>query len=120
MSARVAYTGQQPEMFNPISDLQAQLHASLPKSVLIQLLDARVRSDYLALLEQLGNELDEQELQAAVDDGVGKRLKSLLSFGAIQDRGEKFTTELEFEQGELKLNGQPAELQNLLRMGGAI
>lgn len=120
MSARVAYAGQQPEMFNPVSDLQAQLNASLPKSVLIQLLDARVRSDYLALLEQLGKELDEQELQAAVDDGVSKRLKSLLSFGAIQDRGEKFTTELEFEQGELKLNGQPAELQNLLRMGGAI
>lgn len=120
LSARVTYVGHQPEAFDPLSDIEAQLHASLPKSVLIQMLDAKVRSDYLGLLEQLGKELNEEELQAAVEDGVSKRLKGLLSLGALKDAEEKYSTELEFGKGGLKLNGQPAELQNLLQMGGAI
>lgn len=120
LSAQVAYVGQQPDAFQPLLDLQAHLRAKLPKVAVVQLLDSKVRSDYLALLEQLNQDFDEQTLQTAVDDGVGKRLKQLLELGALQDSGTTFSAEIELDQGELKLNGQPRELQNLLQMGGAI
>lgn len=120
MSTRITYVGQEPQAFNPAADLHVQMHAQLPKTILAQLLDSKVRSDYLELLEQLEQEFDEEQLQAAVDDGVGKRLKSLLELGAIKDSGTTFSTDIELNQGELTLNGQPNELRNLLQMGGAI
>lgn len=120
MSASIAYVGPEPDAFNPLTDLHVQMHAQLPHTILSQLLDIKVRNDYLALLEQLGQSFDEAELQAAVDDGVGKRLKSLLDLGAIQDKGMAFSTNIELKQGELTLNGQPTELRHLLQMGGAI
>lgn len=120
ISARLAYAGQQPEAFNPMVDLQAHVRAKAPKAVLAQLLDNSVRSDYLELLEELGQTFDEDELQAAVDDGVGKRLQGLQELGALQDDGTTVSAEVELDQGAIKLNGKPTELQNLLQMGGAI
>lgn len=120
ISTRLAYAGQQPEAFNPMVDLQAHVRAKAPKVVLTQLLDSSVRSDYLELLEELDQAFDEEELQAAVDDGVGKRLKSLQELGALQDDGTTVSAEVELDQGAIKLNGKPTELQNLLQMGGAI
>lgn len=120
LSARLAYAGQQPEAFNPLVDLQAHVRAQAPKAVLTQLLDRKVRSDYLELLEQLNQEFDEEELQTAVNDGVTKRLQGLLELGAIQASDDIFSAEMQLQQGELKLNGQPKDLQSLLQMGGAI
>lgn len=120
MSARIAYDGQDPQAFNPVDDLHMQMHAQLPKTTLKQLLHQKVRSDYLELLEQLEQEWDDIQLQTAVEDGVGKRLKGLLELGAIQDSGSNFSADLELKRGELTLNGQPSELRNLLQMGGAI
>lgn len=120
MSAHIAYVGQQPEAFNPVTDLHARLRATLPKTIVTQLLDSKVRSDYLELLERLEQDFNDEELQAAVDDGVAKRLKGLLELGALQDNGEAFSAEVELDRGELKLNGQPSELRNLLQLGGAI
>lgn len=120
LSARITYAGQTPEAFNPLTDLHVQIHAQLPKAIMAQLLDSKVRSDYLELLEQLQQELDEEALQAAIDDGVGKRLKGLLELGAIQDGGSTFSADIELRQGALTLNGQPSELRHLLQMGGAI
>lgn len=120
LSARVTYAGQQPEAFNPLIDLQAHVRATVPQAVVRQLLEGKVRSDYLELLEQLGQELDDAALQAAVDDGVRKRLQALLELGVMHREGTAFSAEVELEQGEIKLNGQPQELQNLLQMGGAI
>ena len=120
MSARIAYVGQAPEAFNPATDLHVQMHAQLPKTILAYVLDSKVRSDYLDLLQQLEQELNEEQLQAAVDDGVDKRLQGLLELGAIKDSGTTFSADLELKQGELTLNGQPSDLRNLLQMGGAI
>lgn len=120
LSARLTYIGTNPEAFDPASDLEGSAQAQIPKSVLINLLDAKVRSDYLALLEQLGNELDETALQAAVDDGISKRLKGLLELQAIESNGDHFSAALEFSPQGLKLNGHVVELQQLLQLGGAI
>ncbi|MGE8396583.1 MAG: DUF945 family protein, partial [Comamonas sp.] len=120
MRARIAYAGQTPEAFNPLTDLHMQMHAQIPKIIMAQLFDAKVRSDYLELLEQLEQEWDEEQLQTAVNDGVGKRLKGLLELGAIKDSGTLFSADAELKEGEFTLNGQPSELRNLLQMGGAI
>ena len=120
LSAHLRYVGKQPDAFNPATDIQAMLHASVPKAMLMQLLEAKVRSDYLALLEQLGQELEEQALEAAVQDGLHKRLQSLIELGALQESETQYAAELELEQGELKLNGTPTEMQTLLQLGDAI
>ena len=120
MRARIAYAGKTPEALNPLTDLHIQMHAQVPKIIMAQLFDAKVRSDYLELLEQLEQEWDEEQLQTAVNDGVGKRLKSLLELGAIKDSGTLFSADAELKEGEFTLNGQPSELRNLLQMGGAI
>lgn len=120
LNAHVRYTGTSPEEFNPTTDLEGQLQTAMPVTVLKQLLGSRVRSDYLQLLEQMDRELDEAELQAAVDDGVGKRLKALLSQGVVQKQGESVKASLSFSNGEFKLNDQPQTLQQLLGIGGAL
>ena len=120
LSARLAYAGQQPDNFNPATDLEGHLSTQLPQSLVMQLLEARVRSDYLQLLEQLGHEMEEDQFQAAVNDGVGKRMKALIRQGVVQRRGDMFGAELEFSQGGFKLNGQPQPLQMLMGIGGAL
>ena len=120
LSARLAYVGQQPEAFNPATDIEGQFKALLPQPMLVQLLDAKVRSDYLTLLEQLGQEMSEEQLQAAVNDGVVKRMKTLLSQGVVEKRGDALEATLEFSQGSFKLNGRPQPLQHLLGIGGAL
>lgn len=120
ISARLAYTGSQPEAFDPTTDLEGQLHTTLPLPTLVQLLESKVRSDYLDLLEQMEHEMNEQELQTAVDDGVGKRLKALLSQGIVQKKGDSVEATLDFAHGEIKLNDRPQTLQQLLGIGSAM
>jgi len=79
-----------------------------------------VRNDYLALLEQMNHALEEEELQAAVDDGVSKRLKALLSQGAVLQQGDTVEAALEFAHGEFKLNNRPQTLQQLLGIGSGL
>lgn len=119
-SARIAYTGSQPEAFNPAADLEGQLRTTLPLPTLVQLLETKVRNDYLALLEQMNHALEEKELQAAVDDGVSKRLKALLSQGAVLQQGDTVEAALEFAHGEFKLNNRPQTLQQLLGIGSGL
>ena len=119
LSAHIAYTGEQPGAFNP-GDLEGQLRTSLPMPLLVQLLESKVRNDYLTLLEQMNHELDEQELQAAVEDGVDKRLQALIEQGVVQQQGEMVETSLDFGQGRFSLNQQPKTLQQLLGIGSVL
>ena len=118
-AARMGYTGEDPEAFTLI-DLNATLQATLPQSVLEHLLSAKVRNDYVALLEQMGQPMDETSLGAAIQDGVRKRLQSLISQGAIHPTGNRFTSELTFDGDGFQLNGQPTKLHDLLMLGEAI
>lgn len=64
----------------------------------MQLLEARCAQRHLQLLEQLGHEMEEAQFQAAVNDGVGKRMKALIRQGVVQRRGDMFGAELEFRK----------------------
>ena len=119
-SGRAHYQGNAQETDNPLRDLYLNLQGQAPKAILQAVLGSKVRSDYLELLAQLEQELDEPQLQRAIDDGTSKRLKSLVQLNAIRESGDTFMTELELKNGELTLNGQTRELTDLLQMGGAI
>lgn len=120
LSARLAYTGTQPEAFDPSTDLAGQLRTTMPLPALVQLLEAKVRNDYLELLEQMNHELADEELQAAVNDGVDKRLQALLTQGIVQKQGNQVEAALEFSQGSLLINNRPQTLQQLLGIGSAL
>ena len=120
LSARLAYVGTEPEAFNPLGDLEGQLQTEMPMSALAMMLESKVRNDYLELLEQMNHDLEEAELQAAVEDGLEKRLDTLLGQGVFIVEEMQAKAALSFSGGELKLNGQPIALQNLLSIGGAL
>ena len=120
LSARLAYVGTQSEAFNPLGDFEGQLETEMPMSALAQVLEGKVRNDYLELLEQMNHEIDEVQLQAAVEDGLEKRLDALLGQGVFVVDDTQAKAALSFSNGDLKLNGQPIALQTLLSIGGAL
>ena len=120
MSARAAYVGQQPTSFDPSTDLEINVRAELPQALAQEWVAPKVRRDYMELLESLQQELDATQMQAAVEDGVAKRIAHLLELGAMQTQGSNFVTELDFTQGEIRLNKQPQSLQQLLSLGSAL
>ena len=120
LSARLAYQGEDPSAFNPLTDLYASLRAAMPQALLKLLMAEKVRSDYATLLEQLGQEMAEEALQAEVDAGVQKRIQGLLSNDIVRAQGDTFSAELEYSQGEIKLNGVVTPLQKLWGIGGAM
>lgn len=120
LSARIAYTGTNPEAFNPGTDLEGQLSTSMPVSAMTQLLESKVRNDYLQLLEQMELDLDESELQASIDAGIEKRLKILLEQGVLQKKGDMLDATLIFSGGAFNLNNRSQSLQQLLGIGSAM
>lgn len=120
LSARLAYQGDNPKTFDPLTDVHGSLRASMPQALLKMLMAEKVRSDYAALLEQLGQNMTEQALQAEVDDGVQKRIQGLLSNDIVRAQGDTFNAELEYSQGDIKLNGISTSLQKLWGIGGAM
>lgn len=120
LSARLAYQGENTSTFDPLTDLYGSLRASMPQALLKMLMAEKVRSDYATLLEQLGQEMEEAALQAEVDDGVQKRIQGLLNNDIVRVQGDTFSAELEYSQGDIKLNGVSTSLQKLWGIGGAM
>lgn len=120
LSAYLHYIGTQPEAFDPSTDLEGQIQTSMPLSMLKLLLSNRVRNDYVELLEHMDREIHTEELEAAVDDGVGKRLETLQSNDFVQLQGDTAQATLRFTKGEFLLNDHPRTLQQLLNIGGSL
>lgn len=120
ISGRARYQGNVQESATPLLDLHMNLQAQVPKPVLRAILDSKVRSDYMDLLEQMQQEIDEPQLQRAVNDGVSKRLKGLIQWNAVRESADAFSTELELKNGAFTLNGENRDLADLLQIGGPI
>ena len=120
LSARLAYQGENSSTFDPVTDLYGVLRLSMPTDLLALLMGEKVRSDYLNLLEQLGQEMADDALQAEVQNGAKKRMDALIAQGFVKTQGDMSTSELEYSQGEFKLNGKSTPLHQLLGIGGSM
>lgn len=119
ISAHLSYAGKDPHLF-ALNDIHGQLRATLPRTSLASLLGQRVRKDYVALLESMGQQVNADVLATSIQDGVTKRLESLVEYGAIQETDDSFTSELKFNSDGFELNGKPTKLYDLLMLGEAI
>lgn len=120
LSAFLRYVGEQPQAFDPAMDLAGQVQLSMPVKLIKLLMDGRVRNDYVELLEQMESEVEEDELQAAVEEGVQKRLEMLIDNGILKQSADGVSATLSFSEGEFKLNEQPQTLQQLLGIGSVL
>ena len=120
LQAKVRYARQDAEQLQLLNDLQAHFSLSLPKLLIQSWMGQRVRGDYEALLEQLAQPMTEEELRSAVRKGVDTRLQSLIDAGLVQEQAERFSAELDLQEGQTQLNGQPISLQHLLGIGSTI
>lgn len=120
MESRWAYVGQDPQSPNLLTDLHASVHAAMPKRLLENWLGQQVRSDYVELLAQMEQTLDDTALQASVEDGVRKRLAVLIEAGLLHDEQEALSIDLKLDRGALQLNGQAIDWQTLLGIGQSL
>ena len=119
-TGEVKYVGDPHMPLHLSQDLQARVKALLPKPTVQLMLARKVHEDYVDLLEQLGQDLQEDAMRNAIRDGVNKRTQALLEQGALQELGDDYTAELTFNADGLALNGTPTDVSNLLRLGGAL
>ena len=101
-------------------DMAGQVQLSMPVQLIKLIMDGRVRNDYVQLLEQMGSEVEEEELQAAVEKGVQQRLQMLIDNGVLKQGADGVSATLSFSEGEFKLNEQPQTLQQLLSIGSVL
>ena len=120
LSAFLRYVGEQPQAFDPAMDMAGQVQLSMPVQLIKLIMDGRVRNDYVQLLEQMGSEVEEEELQAAVEKGVQQRLQMLIDNGVLKQGADGVSATLSFSEGEFKLNEQPQTLQQLLGIGSVL
>ena len=120
LSAFLRYVGEQPQAFDPAMDMAGQVQLSMPVQLIKLIMDGRVRNDYVQLLEQMGSEVEEEELQAAVEKGVQQRLQMLIDNGVLKQGADGVSATLSFSEGEFKLNEQPQTLQQLLSIGSVL
>ena len=115
--ARVAYTSQgEAGGINPARDLAGNLHLSLPRALLLRLVDMQERQTILDYVEEMEIEAEEQEIEDAVRAAVTERIAGMTGDGLLQEKDGVLTTAMSYKDGGFKVNGralQPGELRAL-------
>jgi len=107
--ASLAYTGNGQQMQTLLQDLQASLHAQLPKPVLAALVSQKIRRDYLEMLDDYDRTYDESMLTEAVQRRVTQRIAEWREAGIVQAQGDAWATQLDYANGKIQLNHQPLD-----------
>lgn len=120
LGAALRYQGDGSDMSTLLKDLKLSLDAKLPKPAMEDLMGQRARRSYLALIEDSGQEYDNDELEAAVKASVQERMDSLLEQGVFENKAGIMTTHIHFEHGEAKVNGKPLDPMGTATLMGAM
>lgn len=120
LGAALRYQGDGSDMSTLLKDLKLSLDAKLPKPAMEDLMGQRARRSYLALIEDSGQEYDNDELEAAVKASVQERMDSLLEQGVFENKAGIMTTRIHFEHGEAKVNGKPLDPMGTATLMGAM
>lgn len=118
MAASLAYQGDASKQINPMMDLKAQLSLDMPKPVLQSLYASKVRETYL--LENEGSDIDEKQLASTVQEDVNARLSGLVQAGLLVENGDRMSSKLQWEQGQLQANGKPLDQNGMMGLLSAM
>lgn len=96
---------------NPLlftSQLEANLSASVPRSTVVTTLQEKVRQAILTQAAASEGEISDEDLESAVEQGVNQQLSALLDQGYIKENGGQLESRVEYNAGQLTINGMDA------------
>lgn len=110
---RLAFSGAWSDemMENPLAVLallKADVDIAISKSLLISLGQSQMHSAIAAMAEMQGEELSEEEIEVMASERAAQQLELLAANEYLLDKEDLYTSKLHFEQGQLTINGKPA------------
>jgi uncharacterized protein YdgA (DUF945 family) len=109
LNARLGYLGNGNLMqFRPAQDLHmhARLHASA--SLLQAMIAAQQYHELSRMAEMVGWDQDSEDFQSLLEQSIRAQQQQLLQRGWLREEGDDWLAEASFDEGQLRINGQPA------------
>ncbi|MDR2261223.1 MAG: YdgA family protein [Azoarcus sp.] len=94
------------------TDIDAELHLSLPRALVARLLGAQIYETVADNLED--GEASEENIQQLVKGQVEQQIAAWAETGLLLDKDGTLRADARFRQGALELNGKEAPLETLL------
>jgi uncharacterized protein YdgA (DUF945 family) len=94
--------------FRPAQDLHmhARLHASA--SLIQAMIAAQQYHELSRLAEMVGWDQDSEDFQSLLEQSIRAQQQQLLQRGWLREEGDDWLAEASFDEGQLRINGQPA------------
>lgn len=87
---------------------KADINASVPRAIVTSTLQDNVRNAIIAQAAANEMELSDEELESAVEQSVNQQLEGLLGLGYIQANEKQLESHLQYNAGQLTINGMDA------------
>ncbi|MDR3351640.1 MAG: YdgA family protein [Zoogloeaceae bacterium] len=114
LNARLSYAGENPEQFNPQTDLVLDADLGVTRALLVQEFSKKVREE---LTEEQGGTEEGAALEQLVASGVEQKIAELTETGYVADKDGKLTIALHMQGETVTLNGKPVEGNPLSALG---
>ncbi|WP_312409643.1 YdgA family protein [Comamonas sp.] len=119
VAASLSYQGDAAKPLNPMTDFKALLRLDMPKPVLQSLYASKVRETYV--LENEGSDdIDDKQIDSAVQQDVDARLAGLVDAGLLVDNKDRMASELQWADGKLQANGKPLDQNGMMGLLSAM
>lgn len=107
LGVRIAYTGSgDMSAFNPVNDVTGNLRLSLPKALLLRLVEMKERQTILDYVAEMEIDADSQEIEDAVRTAVAERLQSIAGGGLLEEKDGLLTSAVSYKDGAFEVNGR--------------
>lgn len=108
LGARLDYVGNgNAGGMNPFSDLAASLRVSLPKALLVRLIEMNERQNIVSYVTEMEIDASEADIDQAVSEAVNERISNITGNGVVQEKDGVLMTDMRYKDGALTVNGAP-------------
>ncbi|MCK9259742.1 MAG: YdgA family protein [Azoarcus sp.] len=118
MGARIDYVGKGGEGgMNPFSDLVASLNVSLPKALLVRLIEMSERQNIVSYVTEMEIDASDADIDQAVSAAVNERVAGITGNGVVVEKDGLLTTDMRYKDGALMVNGEALDPRALGALG---
>lgn len=97
---------QNPAMIVPM--IRVELHANLPRAIVVSTLQSQIRSTILRQAALSETEMTAEKVEGAVNQTMQQQLGGMIAQGFIKENATQLETHIEFNAGQLTVNGMDA------------
>ena len=109
LNARLGYLGNGNLMqFQPRQDLQLHARLRASASLIKTLIAVQQQQELSRLAELVGWDRDSEDFQSLLEQSIRVQQQQLLQRGWLLEEGDDWLAEANFDEGQLRINGQPA------------